>query len=639
MNIDLAADQHDVSVKDDYQPQSDTLLRRMENGLNLAALLALGTLPIAEIITRLVFKAGIPDASGFVQHFALLVGFLGGMLAAREGQHLAMGAVSLIKSESTRRAMSIISSGLAIAFTTAFMLTSIEWLLTAFGAGTALGIVPVQVFAAVVPIAFLVMLIRFVLAMPKNRFGSVIVAAAVVSGVLLAMGSATNLAYSLVFEIPEFIFTLENFWLGLMSVIGTPLLIILIASAFVGTPLFIVLTGSAYLLFAGGPGIVAVVPNEGYTMLTSSSIPAIPMFTFVGYVLSESKAGERLFHLSRSVFGWMPGGMVVASILVSVFFATFTGASGVVILALGGLLYVILHKKGKQSEPFTVGLLTGVGDLGLLFPPSLVLILYGTTARVSVLDMFVGGLLPGLFTVTVFCIVGIVVSIRRGEHRQTFEFREAAKAFGDSIWEILLPVIIIVGYFSGATTLVETGAVAVLYVVVVEMFIRRELKFADLMRAGVKSAIIMGGVLVILAGARALSYYIIDSRLPFILIEWVETNISSRLVFLLLLNLTLLITGMFMDIFSAVLIVVPLILPLGEVFGIHPVHLGIIFVSNMALGFITPPVGLELFLASYRFGLPLVKIYRYVLPFFALQLGAVLLITYVPWFSTALLGG
>ncbi|MEE8441293.1 MAG: TRAP transporter large permease subunit, partial [Spirochaetia bacterium] len=462
MNIDLAADQHDVSVKDDYQPQSDTLLRRMENGLNLAALLALGTLPIAEIITRLVFKAGIPDASGFVQHFALLVGFLGGMLAAREGQHLAMGAVSLIKSESTRRAMSIISSGLAIAFTTAFMLTSIEWLLTAFGAGTALGIVPVQVFAAVVPIAFLVMLIRFVLAMPKNRFGSAIVAAAVVSGVLLAMGSATNLAYSLVFEIPEFIFTLENFWLGLMSVIGTPLLIILIASAFVGTPLFIVLTGSAYLLFAGGPGIVAVVPNEGYTMLTSSSIPAIPMFTFVGYVLSESKAGERLFHLSRSVFGWMPGGMVVASILVSVFFATFTGASGVVILALGGLLYVILHKKGKQSEPFTVGLLTGVGDLGLLFPPSLVLILYGTTARVSVLDMFVGGLLPGLFTVTVFCIVGIVVSIRRGEHRQTFEFREAAKAFGDSIWEILLPVIIIVGYFSGATTLVETGAVAVL---------------------------------------------------------------------------------------------------------------------------------------------------------------------------------
>ena len=639
MNIDLAADQHDASLKDDYHPRADTVVRKIENGLNLAALLALGLLPIAEIITRLVFKAGIPDASGFVQHFALLVGFLGGMLAAREGQHLAVGAVSLIKSEPIRRVMSIVSSGLAIAFATAFTLTSIEWLLTAFGTGTALGIVPVQVFAAVIPIGFLVMLIRFVLAMPKNRLGPVIVAAAVILGILLAIGSATNLAYSLVLEIPEFIFTLENFWFGLMSVISTPLLIILIASAFVGTPLFIVLTGAAYLLFAGGPGIVAVVPNEGYTMLTSSAIPAIPMFTFVGYVLSESKAGERLFHLSRSAFGWMPGGMIVASIIVSVFFATFTGASGVVILALGGLLYIILHKKGNQSEKFTVGLLTSVGDLGLLFPPSLVLILYGTTAQVNVLHMFLGGLLPGLLTVTVFCIVGVVVSIRRGEHRYKFEIREAARAFGNSIWEILLPVIIIVGYFSGTTTLVETGAVAVLYVVIVETFILRELKFADLMRAGVKSAVIMGGVLVILTGARALSYYIIDSRLPFILIDWVQANIGSKLVFLLLLNLTLLVTGMFMDIFSAVLIVVPLILPLGAVFGIHPVHLGIIFVSNMALGFITPPVGLELFLASYRFGQPLAKIYRYVAPFFLLHLGAVILITYVPWFSTALLGG
>jgi tripartite ATP-independent transporter DctM subunit len=186
---------------------------------------------------------------------------------------------------------------------------------------------------------------------------------------------------------------------------------------------------------------------------------------------------------------------------------------------------------------------------------------------------------------------------------------------------------------------VETGAVAVLYVVVVEVFVHRELTLSDLTRAGVKSAIIMGGVLVILAGARALSYYVVDSRLPFILIDWVRANIGSRLVFLLLLNLALLVTGCFMDIFSALLVVVPLIIPLGEVFGIHPVHLGVIFVANMALGFMTPPVGLELFLSSYRFGLPLTRVYRAVLPFFLLQLAAVLLITYVPWFSTALVGG
>jgi tripartite ATP-independent transporter DctM subunit len=253
--------------------------------------------------------------------------------------------------------------------------------------------------------------------------------------------------------------------------------------------------------------------------------------------------------------------------------------------------------------------------------------------------MFLGGLLPGVLTVLAFCTVGIVVSIRRGEERYAFELKEAFAALGDSLGEILLPIIIIAGYFTGTTTLIETGAVAVVYVIVVELFIRRELGFQDLLRAGVKSAVIMGGVLVILAGARALSYYVVDSGLPFVLMDWVQANIDSRLVFLILLNLALLIAGCFMDIFSALVVIVPLILPLGEAFGVHPVHLGVIFVANMALGFITPPVGLELFLASYRFGKPLNLIYRYVLPFFLIHLAAVLIITYVPWFSTALIGG
>jgi C4-dicarboxylate transporter DctM subunit len=639
MNIDLAADQHDVTLKDDYQPRADTRLRKLENAINLIALLLLGALPIAEIITRLVFKAGIPDAEGFVKNFVLLVGFLGGMLAAREGQHLSIAAVSLIRSESAQRVLGTISQAFAVTFTTALTVSSLEWWLTAFGAESALGVVPLQVFAAVVPIAYLVMLIRFIITMPRSKALPAVVTAAILLGLALAIGSFTNWAFNVMMEVPEFIYALDGFWFSFTAAVKTPFLIILIASAFVGTPLFIVLTGSAFLLFAGGQGIIAVVPEEGYSMLTSSSLPAVPMFTFVGYVLSESKAGERLFNLSKNVFGWMPGGMVVASILVSVFFATFTGASGVVILALGGLLYIILHKKGNQSEKFTVGLLTGVGDLGLLFPPSLVLILYATTAQINTLDMFKGGVLPGSLTVLVFCIVGVIVSVRRGEQRHELDIRAAFRSLWDSLWEILLPVVILVSFFMGWTTLVETGAVAVLYVVVVEVFIRRELKFADLMRAGVKSAIIMGGVLVILAGAKALSLYIIDTGLPYVLRDWVQANISSKLVFLLLLNLALLVTGMFMDIFSAVLVVVPLILELGGLFDIHPVHLGVIFVANMALGFITPPVGLELFLASYRFGQPIARVYRYVLPFFLLQLGAVLIITYVPWFSTVLVGG
>jgi C4-dicarboxylate transporter DctM subunit len=625
-----------VVLHDEISPHSDTLFRKIENYVNLFALLLLGGLPIAEIITRMIFKAGIVDATEFVQQFVLLVGFLGAMLAARERQHLTMGTATHIRNEKAKQVVEIAVATLSVAFTTAFTISAVEWWLTAFGDGIIIGFINIRIFATIVPIAFLVITYRFVINAPKTVAGRIAVSGGVLFGLVLAIGSFTNLAYSVMSEIPEFIFKLESFWFGFTGVVAVPMLIILLLSVFAGTPLFVVLTGCAYLLFAKNVGILAVIPNEGFAMLTSNTIPAIPMFTFVGYVLSESKAGSRLFRLFRAVLGWMPGGIVVASIVVSVFFATFTGASGVVILALGGLLYTILHKRGRQTESFTVGLLTGVGDLGLLFPPSLVLILYGVTAQVNVLEMFLGGVLPGVLTVLVFCTIGIIVSIRRGEDRYKFELKEAASALGGSVWEILLPIIIITGYFTGTTTLIETGAVAVVYVVIVEVFILKELRFADLVTAGVKSAIIMGGVLIILAGAKALSYYIVDSRVPFALINWVETHISSRIVFLLLLNLALLIAGCLMDVFSALVVIVPLIIPLGEVFGVHPVHLGIIFVSNMALGFMTPPVGLELFLASYRFGQPLTRIYRYVLPFFFLQLVAVLLITYVPWFSTAL---
>ncbi len=639
MHIEPTADAPgSVRLHEEIEPRSDTRLRRIENTINLLVLLVLGLLPVAEIASRLLFRAGIVDGSLLIQHFVLLVGFVGGMLAARENAHLSVAAATVIRSQRAVGVIRTITHVLAFAFTTSFTVSAAEWWITAFGPSTTIWFIPIRVFAAVVPVSFAVMTVRFALTAPRRRGTRIALGGGLLLGLLLAAGSVTNLIFTVSLDAPDWVFGLERFWFSFVDLASVPLLVILVASAFAGTPLFVVLTGVAYLLFARSVGIVAVVPNEGYAMLTSGTIPAIPMFTFVGYLLSESKAGVRLFRLFRAFLGWMPGGMVVASILVSVFFATFTGASGVVILALGGLLYVILHERGSQSESFTVGLLTGVGDLGLLFPPSLVLILYGTTAQVSIIDMFLAGLLPGLLTVAVFCIVGIVVSVRRAEERHRFDLTEAIKALGESVWEILLPLVIIVGYFTGVTTLVETGAVAVLYVVIVEVFIHRELSWADLTRAGVKSAVIMGGVLVILAGARGLSYYIVDSRLPFVLIEWVQATIGSRLVFLLLLNLALLVAGCFMDIFSAVLVIVPLILPLGEVFGIAPVHLGIIFVSNMALGFITPPVGLELFLASYRFGQPLTRIYRYVFPFFVLQLAAVLLITYVPWLSTALVG-
>ena len=343
--------------------------------------------------------------------------------------------------------------------------------------------------------------------------------------------------------------------------------------------------------------------------------------------------------LFRALFGWLPGGLVIAAIVVSAVFTTFTGASGVTILALGGLLLYVLVHSGNHTEDFSTGILTASGSIGLLFPPSLALIIYGSVAQISIFDLLLAGILPGLLLVAAMCVVGVVVAIRRKVPSVPFDRREAWAALKESMPEVLLPVVIIAVYFSGLATLVETAAVAVVYTVVVEVFVRKEIPVKGLRDVAVKAAAIIGGVLVILALARALNYYIIDAGVADQLSSWVESTISSRFVFLLLVNLVLLITGMFMDIFSAILVVAPLLIPLGELFGVAPVHLGIIFVANMGIGFITPPVGMNLFLAAYRFDVPLSRLYRNVAPFFLVQLVIVLIITYWPGLSTVLVGG
>ena len=371
-------------------------------------------------------------------------------------------------------------------------------------------------------------------------------------------------------------------------------------------------------------------------MLISHTIPAIPLFTVVGFILSESKAGERLVKLFRTLFSWFPGGLAIMAILVCTFFTTFTGASGVTILALGALLSYVLIQ-GKYKKRFSYGLVTASGSVGLLFPPSLPIIIYGIAAGVSIKNMFIGGIVPGIVMVVVLAIFAIFYATKYKVDREPFKLKEALSALKESIWEIMLPVVILVGFFGGLTNLVESAAVAVLYALIVEVFIHRDIRIRDLSKVILKAVPIIGGVLTILALAKGLSYYIVDAEVPMKLAEWVQANIQSKYVFLLILNFALLVTGCFMDIFSAIMVVVPLILPLGNLFGIHPVHLGIIFLANMELGYLTPPVGLNLFLASYRFNEPMGKIYRDVLPFFFIQLISVLLITYLPVLSTGLL--
>lgn len=325
------------------------------------------------------------------------------------------------------------------------------------------------------------------------------------------------------------------------------------------------------------------------------------------------------------------------AVLVSTFFTTFTGASGVTILALGALLFYVLVKSGKYKENFSRGLLTSAGSIGILFPPSLPIIIYGVSAQINIKHMFLGGIMPGILMVVTLSVIGVFAAKRAGVKPVPFKAREALSSLKESVWEILLPVIILASYFGGLTTLVETGAIAVVYAFIIEVIVKKDLTLKDMPGLFRKCIPIVGGVLVILAAAKGLSYYLIDAQVPVRLTDWVQANINSKYVFLILLNLALLVTGMLMDIFSAILVVVPLIIPLGNLFGIHPVHLGAIFLANLELGYLTPPVGLNLFLASYRFEKPLTQVSRNVLPFFVAMLIVVLLITYVPFLSTGLL--
>jgi tripartite ATP-independent transporter DctM subunit len=372
-------------------------------------------------------------------------------------------------------------------------------------------------------------------------------------------------------------------------------------------------------------------------MLISETIPVIPLFTLAGFILSASNAGERLVRLFHGLFGWVPGGQIIAAVLVSTFFTTFTGASGVTILALGGILYVVLHTEGPFTDRFTTGFLTASGSVGFLFPPSLTIILYAVVARISVIDMFIGAFIPGVIVMVTMMLIGIFVAWRNKVPTSPLNLKEVRQGLRESVWELVLPLFIIVMYFSGTTTLLETASLSVIYVVLVEVLIHREVKFRELPGIALKAMPIIGGVLIILAMSRGLSYYIIDARVPGMLTDWIHANIQSKFVFLVLLNIALIITGCFMDIFSAIMVVAPLVIPMGQVFGVDPVHLGIIFLANLELGFMTPPVGLNLFLSSYRFEKPLSQIYVDVIPFFFLQLIALLVITYVPWLTTVLL--
>jgi len=413
--------------------------------------------------------------------------------------------------------------------------------------------------------------------------------------------------------------------------------IALLLLAIFGAPLFAIIAAGALIGFAGSDIDLMVVPMEIFRVSEIPVLIAIPLFTFAGYLLGESQAPRRLVRVTNVLLGWMPGGLAVVALFVCALFTAFTGASGVTIIAMGALLFPAIAAAGYR-EQFNLGLITTSGSLGLLFAPSLPLILYGIIAEQSIDDLFVAGILPGLlmiFLLSLYCIrEGGVVRSRLTRH--PFDRREIVAALRESMWEIPLPIIVLGGVYSGFFAVSEAAAVTVVYVFIVEVLINRDIPLRRLPGVMRDSMILVGGILIILGVSLASTNYMIDEQVPMRLFEWVTSHISSKLSFLILLNVFLLMLGMMLDIFSALVIVVPLILPIAAGYGIDPIHLGMIFLANMQIGYCTPPVGMNLFIASYRFDKPIVLLYRAALPFLAILLLTVLIITYWPWLSLVL---
>ncbi len=617
--------------------KATSLLNRVENYIAYASLILLAVLPVLEVIARKLLKTGIPNSSDYIQHLVLWLTFIGGMITSRERKHLSLAAGVAAIREPVRKWIFAVTGAISTAICIAFAWSSLSMVIIGFDPAKHIGLFPIRLITAVMPIGYAVMCVRFVTTAPTHRAGKIIISLGILIGTFFSFPQIGNIITS---YFPDAISTTDIIARMSHSIVATlslAIIVLLIVSALFDTPIFIILGGLAYLLFLRSGGQLEVIPNEAYTMLISSALPAIPLFAFAGLILSESKAGVRLIELFRALIGWLPGGMAIVVILVCAFFTTFTGASGVTILALGGLLYVILTQSGGYKENFTTGILTASGSIGLLFPPSLPVILYGVVAQISIKQMYAGGIIPGIFMILALSGMGIFAAVRGRIPRVPFHGKGALIAVRKSIWELLLPVIILFGFFSGLTTLVEIGAITVIYSLFISMVAHRDLRVRDLPGVMLKCLPIIGGILVILALAKGLSYYIVDAEIPQTLALWIQTHIHSKIVFLILLNIALLITGCFLDIYSAILVVVPLIIPLGAIFNIHPVHLGIIFLANLELGYLTPPVGLNLYLSSYLFEKPLVRIYRFVVPFLLLLLFTVIIITYVPWMSTALI--
>jgi tripartite ATP-independent transporter DctM subunit len=529
-------------------------------------------------------------------------------LAARDSRLLSLATATFIPSR-FRKAAAIFSGAVAAAVTFYLAAGSYQFVLADRDSRVLAYGIPLWVVQLILPFGFALITLRLLWGI-SGRYHER----------LVGLGVAALIALAFYLWIPPAHFAL-------------PALIVLLLATACGAPIFVMIGGAALILFWGAEIPIAAVAVGHYSLVVNPSIPAIPLFTLAGYLLAEGGASRRLVDVFTTLCARVRGGPAIITALACAFFTSFTGGSGVTILALGGLLFPVLRQAG-YSERHSLGLITGAGSLGLLFPPCLPLILYAIVAQVRMEAMFLGGILPGFVLLLLTAAWGIRHD--RGTARtEPFSARAAAHAIWIAKWELLLPFVVIFVLFAGFATPVEAAAFTALYAFVVETFIYRDYRTpATLSRVFTEAGLLIGGVLLILGVALGLTNYLIDMEIPTQAVAWATSSIHSPLAFLLLLNIFLLVVGALMDIFPAIVVIVPLIVPLGDAFGTNPIHLGIIFLANLELGFLMPPIGLNLLIASYRFGKPMSEVYRAAVPMLVVMFFGVLLITYVPWLTT-----
>ncbi|HVN33190.1 MAG TPA: TRAP transporter large permease subunit [Thermoanaerobaculaceae bacterium] len=588
---------------------------QLEKGALVAAFLLAISLPLVDTVGRPLGGLHVPGGASYLEQLTLWLAFLGGLLAVREGKHLTLSTVELFPEGSRRRrVVRVFAYSVAAAVTAVLAYGSFKVVMADRQQGQLLPIgLPVWVSECVMPLAFALMSLRFALLASPRRRGRLLAVAAVLA--VFAMGQAVR---------PSGI--------GVWLLVGMIVLAVLL-----GTPVFVAMAGGAMLLFFAGGTPVSAAPAEIYRLISSPTLPAIPLLTACGYVLAESRAAQRLVRFFRALSGWMTGGTALLVAGVCALFTSFTGGSGITIIALGGLVYPILREDG-YPESFSLGLVTAAGSLGLLFPPSLPVILYSVVANVPADQLYLAALLPGLLLVVLVAGYGIFTGRRAKTATTAFSWREVGSATWEAKWELSIPVLVIGLFVSGAASLVEAAAAAAAYAIVVECFITRDIHVVrDLPRVLLNGGALMGGVLILLSSAMGLTSYLVDAQIPDQLLGIVKAHVHSQVVFLLVLNVLLLVLGSVLEIYSAIVVLAPLVVPLGLAFGVHPVHLGVIFLANLELGFLLPPIGLNLFLSASRFGVPMTRLYRYVVPFLIILGIGVLFITYGEWISLGVL--